>query len=177
MNRLPSDGLRVGILTLALLWPVAKHDGKPVISNSPPNSPQYNALAVGESYLGASARLGRLRYITFCYNTSVHSGTQYTPYFLVHGVEACWNIDLLLDNQQTAVSVNEHAANVSQRLTEAYRLARENLGTAAAYSKGWYDRRASGREFSEGDEVRVLDSKGYTYAEVATTFQSSWPSY
>ena len=102
-----------------------------------------------------------LPYIAFCYNTSIHSGTSYTPYFLMHGSEARWNIDLLLDSEVNAKSANEHAASVSTRLAEAYRLTRENLGTAAVYSKAWYDQRASGRQYSEGESVRVLNSKGY----------------
>ena len=79
----------------------------------------------------------------------------------MHGAEARWNIDLLLNNEVNAMSANEHAASVSARLSEAYRLTCENLGTAAAYSKAWYDKHASGCVYVEGEKVRVLDSRGY----------------
>ena len=35
------------------------------------------------------------------------------------------------------------------------------MGTAATYSKAWYDQRASGCQYSEGESVCVLDSRGY----------------
>ena len=102
-----------------------------------------------------------LAYITFCYNTSIHQGTGYTPYFLMHGTEARWNMDYLLDSLTTSRSSNEHAAELTLRLEEAYRLTREQLGTAAVYSKGWYDKKVKHQVFQVGEQVRILDLKGY----------------
>jgi hypothetical protein len=100
-------------------------------------------------------------YATFCYNTSVHRSTGYTPYFLMHGREARWNMDVLLDSQVNARTHNEHAADLSDRLEEAHRITREHLGTSAAYSKGWYDKRVKQQNFAVGEAVRVLDQRGY----------------
>jgi hypothetical protein len=102
-----------------------------------------------------------LAYITFCYNTSLHQSTGYTPYFLMHGTEARWNMDLLLDNQVTGRTCNEHAADLVNRLEEAYRLIREQLGTAAVYSKRWYDKKVKQQSFEVGETVRILDQRGY----------------
>jgi len=102
-----------------------------------------------------------LAYITFCYNTSVHQSTGYTPYFLMHGMEARWNMDVLLDNHATGGSANAQAADMAERLAEAHQAAREQLQAAAAYSKAWYDRKAKQQVFAEGEPVRVLDQRGY----------------
>ena len=88
-------------------------------------------------------------------------GTGYTPYFLMHGTEARWNMDYLLDSLTTSRSSNEHAAELTLRLEEAYRLTREQLGTAAVYSKGWYDKKVKHQVFQVGEQVRILDLKGY----------------
>jgi len=47
------------------------------------------------------------------------------------------------------------------RLEEAHRLTREQLGVAAAYSKSWYDRRVKKQDFTDGEAVRILDQRGY----------------
>jgi len=44
---------------------------------------------------------------------------------------------------------------------EAHQYARDQLGAAAAYSKGWYDKRVKQQNFEEGEAVRVLDQRGY----------------
>jgi len=49
-------------------------------------------------------------------------------------------MDVLLGNQVTSHSSNEYATEVAGRLEEAHKLAREQLGAADVYSKGWYDR-------------------------------------
>ena len=45
-----------------------------------------------------------VKYITFCYNATVHRSTQYTPFFLHTGREPLWRLDVLLDNQKVSES-------------------------------------------------------------------------
>ena len=100
-------------------------------------------------------------YITFCYNTSIHRSTGYTPYFLMHGTEARWNIDAVIDRKRESQNVNEYAAELLERLETAYILTRGTLDQAAAYEKSWYDRRVKEATFQDGEKVRVLDQRGY----------------
>jgi hypothetical protein len=102
-----------------------------------------------------------LNYITFCYNTSVHQSTGYTPYFLMHGSEARWNLDVLVDHKGSKTNVNAYAAELLDRLEEAYFITRKSLGETAAYEKNWYDKRVKQKNFEIGEEVRVLDLRGY----------------
>ena len=102
-----------------------------------------------------------LNYIAFCYNTSVHQSTGYTPYFLMHGSEARWNLDILLDNKSEKTDVDGYAAVLLDRLEDAYRITRESLGQMAAYEKNWYDKRVKLQNFDVGERVRVLDLRGY----------------
>ena len=81
-------------------------------------------------------------------------------------------MDVLLDDQVTGRSSNEYAAEVVDRLEEAYKLTCEQLGAAAMYSKGWYDRRAKQQLFEAGEAVRVLDQRGY--AKRAPKWQLSY---
>jgi len=55
-------------------------------------------------------------------------------------IEARWNIDVLLDNMARKSDVNAYAAELLDRLDEAYRITRDSLGQTAAYEKSWYDR-------------------------------------
>ena len=100
-------------------------------------------------------------YITFCYNASIHRSTGYTPYFLMHGTEARWNIDAVIDRKRESQNVNEYAAELLERLETAYILTRGTLDQAAAYEKSWYDRRVKEATFQDGEKVRVLDQRGY----------------
>jgi len=70
-------------------------------------------------------------------------------------------MDVLLDNQVASSSSNEYAAEVASRLGKAYQLAREHLGTAAVYSKAWYDRKVKQQLFEVGESIGVLDQQGY----------------
>ena len=100
-------------------------------------------------------------YITFCYNTSIHRSTGYTPYFLMHGTEARWNIDVVIDRNGKVRTLMNMQLSCWKRLETAYILTRGTLDQAAAYEKSWYDRRVKEATFQDGEKVRVLDQRGY----------------
>jgi len=80
----------------------------------------------------------------------------------MHGSEARWNLDILLDNKSAKTDVNEYAAELLDRLEEAYSTTRNALGQMAAYEKNWYDKRVKMQNFEVEEKVRVLDLRGYS---------------
>ena len=60
--------------------------------------------------------------VAFCYNGSVHESTRYTPFFLMHGSEPRWDVDIQMgDAGAEPKSVNEYASTLlSHESTRAY---------------------------------------------------------
>ncbi len=103
-----------------------------------------------------------LGYVAFCYNASVHESTGFTPYFLVHGEEPRWDIDLQLGvEERKPYSVNDYADLLITRLEDAHELARQQLKTAATRMKDWYDKKVHVKRFEPGDEVYILNLRNY----------------
>ena len=47
-------------------------------------------------------------YVVFCYNSSCHSVTKISPYFLMTGRDQKWNADLLLDDQTVPIEQSQN---------------------------------------------------------------------
>ena len=97
-----------------------------------------------------------VKYITFCYNATVHRATQYTPFFLHTGREPLWRLDVLLDNQVVSQNTEcEYAREVSDKLILTYRLVREHLEKANESASSWYNKRVKQQQFGVDEEVYV----------------------
>jgi len=96
-------------------------------------------------------------YVTFCYNATVHSATGFSPFFLMTGREAAWNVDFLLPmNTEEDAPPPEFVRDVRQRLRLAFAIVRENLQRSAEAASSWHNRKVARHEFSVGDPVRVF---------------------
>eukprot|EP00731_Ephydatia_muelleri_P032812 Em0024g356a len=97
-----------------------------------------------------------IRKLCFAYNTSVHSSTGYSPFFLMFGRQATIPIDLMfpLDKEQQN-KVPEDVHEQREGLQAAYSLVRERYrcNTEHKRHKAIYDRRAHGGPFNRGDHV------------------------
>ena len=52
----------------------------------------------------------RLPQVAFCYNASTHESTQFSPFFLMHGMEPRWDMNLHLEDEvRTPYSPNTYA--------------------------------------------------------------------
>ena len=101
--------------------------------------------------------------LTSAYRSTIHETTGFSPNFLMLGretrtpIEVALGIDRLEDDHDRP-SPHEHAADIVANMTEASRIARENIGGARERQKKNYDARLSVNNFSPGDLVYYLDS-------------------
>ena len=93
-----------------------------------------------------------LPYLSFAYNTSVHSSTGVSPYFLMYGREATMPVDVAMDwTPESQLSQGIH-----ERMKMARRMAQENLIGAQNYQRRRYDERhGQENKFNIGDIVLV----------------------
>uniref|UniRef100_A0A1I8H0P8 CCHC-type domain-containing protein n=1 Tax=Macrostomum lignano TaxID=282301 RepID=A0A1I8H0P8_9PLAT len=88
---------------------------------------------------------------------SVHRGTGYSPFFLLHGREMSLPVDLGVARPLDIEPYCEEVQNLRETLVEAHRVVRERITSYQRVQKDWYDRKVKGREFVAGDEVFVYN--------------------
>ena len=93
-----------------------------------------------------------LPYLTFAYNTSVHSSTGASPYFLLYGREATLPVDVAMEwTPESQLSQGIH-----ERMLIARNLAKENLINSQEYQKRKYDtKHGEPNKFKLGDIVMI----------------------
>ena len=97
-----------------------------------------------------------IQYIVFCYNSTTHSATGFSPFFIFTGREPLWNVDFLLANSpEGATSLPQYVAMVTERLAKASEIVRCHLKSAADSASRWYNQKNSPRHFDVGSHVRV----------------------
>ena len=62
-----------------------------------------------------------LPHIVFAYNTSIHSTTGYTPYYMNHGREACIGSESVLRGEGNVREKTEYIRNVQLNMAMAHR--------------------------------------------------------
>jgi hypothetical protein len=101
-------------------------------------------------------------YVTFCYNASVHSATNFSPHFLMTGREPRWTVDLCLGLPvSNAKPISEYAAALVERMQVAHDLARKHLAESALTMANWYDKKVRLADFQVGDKVLVYYPRRY----------------
>lgn len=95
------------------------------------------------------------------YNTSEHSSTGYTPYFLLFGREARLPLDVLVaspHDQPVPQSLPEYVVDLRSRQTEAFERVRETLEVSHRRQKSYYDRSAGACDLAVGSKVWLYSS-------------------
>jgi transposase InsO family protein len=101
-------------------------------------------------------------YVTFCYNSTPHSSTNFAPHFIMTGQEPRWNIDFVLNNVDlSSNTVPEYTASVLDRLNKAFIIVRDHLQQSAEVARTWYNKRVNVHTFCVGDQVHVYNPRRY----------------
>ena len=96
----------------------------------------------------------QIRKVCMAYNTSIHSSTGYTAFYLMFGRQARLPIDLVYgtgDHRES--SPDNYAIQMKNGLKEAYSLVRKKLERTHELRKEKYDRKVHGEPYKEGDLV------------------------
>ena len=97
----------------------------------------------------------QLRPLCMAYNTSVHPTTGYSPFFLMFGRQAHILVDLMYGPPPSGAtpSASQFANDLRSRLGDAYQNVRVKMGHRLDRQKAYYDRKAHGAPYKEGDLV------------------------
>ena len=99
--------------------------------------------------------------MTHAYNSTRHSCTGYSPFFLMFGREPRIPLDLMAGNddvdEDEPQEVSAYVGDLHNTLREAYRTAEKQADTARKKMKGIYDTAAREAPFCKGDRVLLAN--------------------
>ncbi|XP_051902250.1 uncharacterized protein LOC127587820 [Hippocampus zosterae] len=103
-----------------------------------------------------------LNQVALAYNTSPHSSTGYTPFFLTHGREARMPVNALFPPDvpfpnSTPGTSADYAVQLTRKLQSAFRSATVNSDQAHVRQKHHYDRLVHHTPYTRGDYVWLSD--------------------
>ena len=92
--------------------------------------------------------------LCMAYNTSVHSSTGFTPFYLMFGRQAKLPIDIVYGNPfPESISIGQYVTDLRKSFQEAYQNVRARTNAVTQRQKELYDRKAHGDMFEAGDLV------------------------
>ena len=101
-----------------------------------------------------------ISFLLFAYREVPQESTGFSPFELLYGRDVRGPLDILKETWVTSKRSNQNILSyvllMREKLTAMSQLAQENLKTAAARQKRWYDHNARERSFVAGDKVLVL---------------------
>ena len=99
-----------------------------------------------------------IRKLCFAYNTSTHSSTGFTPFYLMFGRQASIPVDLMFPfNLGPEKELRTYVEQLRKGLRDADAIVRENCDADHRRQKALYDRKVSGQPFGKGALVWLFD--------------------
>jgi hypothetical protein len=96
-----------------------------------------------------------LPHIVFAYNTSIHSATGYTPYYLAHGREARIGSEAVLRGEGNIIERTEYIKKIKHNMAMAHRHIQNRIDAATDARDRFNDSLLHKVSFRVGDEVYV----------------------
>ena len=94
---------------------------------------------------------------SMAYNSSVHSATGYTPFYLVHGYEPRMPLDAAYGPPTESVPVRSYLEDRLRAMRAAYSRVRSNSARASREAAERYDQKQCNERYQVGDKVWVRD--------------------
>lgn len=93
--------------------------------------------------------------VCFAYNTSAQASTGFTPFYMMFGRNARIPLDVIYDTPvaEEHVVIPQYVCNLRKSLRNAFKLARDNMNSAAIRQKELYDQKVHGDPHKVGDLV------------------------
>ena len=103
----------------------------------------------------------RLPYVLFAYRATEQHSTLESPFFLLYGRDPRLPTEAALCPKETGRLVNwrEYGNELTERMSTAWKQAKENIKTAQKHQKSLYDCKARPPKFLTGDSVSLQASR------------------
>eukprot|EP00731_Ephydatia_muelleri_P003753 Em0001g3753a len=99
-----------------------------------------------------------IRKLCFAYNTSTHSSTGFTPFYLMFGRQASIPVDLMFPfNLGPEKELRTYVEQLRKGLRDAYAIVRDNCDADHRRQKALYDRNISSQPFGKGALVWLFN--------------------
>ncbi|KAL4082884.1 hypothetical protein QTP88_029538 [Uroleucon formosanum] len=111
-----------------------------------------------------------LCYATFCYNTTVHTSTNFTPYELVFVTKP--NIPSAFNkNPEPQYNYDNYVFDLKRMMQEAHKIAKDNLIKKKETNKTYYDKTINSIDIHVGDKVLLKEQnkKKFTQSKLDKT--------
>ena len=93
------------------------------------------------------------------YNSSVHTTTGYSPFFMLHGFNPKTPLEAVMSPPDKAVPIRSYLAERLRIISEAYKLVERRSKETAKKTATRYDEKASGKAYGIGDRVWIRDNQ------------------
>ena len=100
----------------------------------------------------------RLPYVLFAYRASLQESTKESPFFLLYGRDPRVPTSTVLTYQRSpyTVDIDDYKSEMMTNLSQAWKLAQENIKAAQKCQKTQYDKKTRDVNLKVGDRVMVL---------------------